>query len=445
MGFSLLFVISTLILKEFNRTQNYMKVLAMIVISCLLFFFVFFNGSHLNIFSLNEWKLFLVILLLICFLIVLNLLEEKTFDVYLLSTLVLSGSLIIVSCDHLLIIYLGLELQTFSFFILISKNRISVRGSEAGLKYFILGALSSGLYLLGLCLFFFSGISLNLSDLILLSDDIFVIIGCILVLVSLAFKLALFPLHFWIPDIYEGSSWDIISLLSTLPKISVLAIVLQLSVHLNLLLLCSLLSIIIGTLGALNQSKLKRLLAYSGVSHIGFIVLGYTLLCIEGYEVSYIYIVIYMMTMLSVFLLIINSPWKKDYYIIELSGLQYINRILALTWLIVFLSIAGIPPLSGFISKWYILWNIISSNYLTSSLVGIIFSAIGAAYYLRIVKITYFQKQASYLTWNKILKVNSNYREIQCVILGLGFFLSILLITNPDPLVTLVNYLFLYF
>lgn len=444
-GFSLLLITLTLIVKEFNKTINYMKVLAVIIISSLLFLFFFFNGSHLDIFSVNEWKLFLAVLLLICFFVILHLLEEKTFDVYLLGTLVLLGSLIIVSCDHLLVIYLGLELQTFSFFILISKNRVSVKGSEAGLKYFILGALSSGLYLLGLCLFFLSGISLSLSDLVLSSSDILIIIGCILILISFAFKLALFPLHFWIPDIYEGSSWDVISLLSTLPKISILAIVLQLGVHLNLLMLCSLLSIIIGTLGALNQSKLKRLLAYSGISHIGFILLGYTLLSIEGYEVSYIYIVIYMMTMLSVFVLIVNSPWKKDYYIIELGGLQYVNRILALTWLIIFLSIAGIPPFSGFISKWYILWTVISSNYLMSSLIGILFSAIGAAYYLRVVKITYFQKQASYLTWNKILKVNSKYSEVQCSILGLGIFLSIIFIINPDPLITLINYLFLYF
>nr|ALO20763.1 NADH dehydrogenase subunit 2 [Staurostoma mertensii] len=444
-GLSLLSIILVFFTCEFSKAKNYMKIFGIVILSSIILFLFSCDIWHVNIFSLTNWRLLTGSLIVLSFFVVLNIIEEKTFDVYLLSLLVLTGSLIIVMCDHLLIIYLGLELQTFSFFILIAKNRSSIKGSEAGLKYFILGALSSGLYLLGLCLFFLSGVSLNLSDVLYSSNDVLIVIGSILILLSFAFKLALFPLHFWIPDIYEGSSWDVISLLSTLPKISVLTVLMQLSVNLNLLLFCSLLSIIIGTLGALNQSKLKRLLAYSGVSHMGFIVLGYNLLSLEGYEVSYIYIVIYMITMLSVFLMVINSPWKKDYYIIELSGLQYVNRLLALTWLVIFLSIAGIPPLSGFISKWFILWNTMTYGYLTSSIVAIIFSAVGAGYYLRVVKITYFQKQASYLTWNKVLRINRQSNETQFFLLGIGVFFTVFLIINPNPLISMVNFVFFYF
>nr|ALO20636.1 NADH dehydrogenase subunit 2 [Ptychogena lactea] len=444
-GLSLLSIVFIFFSYELLKTKNYMKIFGVILLSSIIIFLFYYNILYLDMFSLTYWKSFIVILILISFFVILNIIEEKTFDIYLLSTLVLLGSLVIIMCDHLLVIYLGLELQTFSFFILISKNRSSIKGSEAGLKYFILGALSSGLYLLGLSLFFLSGVSLNLSEVLFMSNDILITIGFILIILSFAFKLALFPLHFWIPDIYEGSSWDIISLLSTLPKISVLTILIQLSINLNILLFCALLSIVIGTIGALNQSKLKRLLAYSGISHMGFIVLGYNLLSIEGYEISYVYMSIYVITMLTVFLMIINSPWKKDYYIIELSGLQYINKLLALTWLLIFLSIAGIPPLSGFISKWLILWNIINYDYLVSSLIGIIFSAIGAAYYLRIVKITYFQKQSSYLTWSKVLKIKTQSNEIQFYLLGFGVFFTCFLIINPNPLITIINFIFFYF
>nr|ALO20623.1 NADH dehydrogenase subunit 2 [Melicertum octocostatum] len=437
--------ISVLLGLESLKTRNYLKIIGTLVLFTVSYFIIYFMVWHINFSSLDYWKIYSLGLVIICFLVIIQFIQDKTFDVYLLNLLVLLGSLIIILCDHLLIIYLGLELQTFSLFVLISKNRFSIKSSEAGLKYFILGALSSGIYLLGLCFFFLSGVSLNIKDLVLVSEEILVIIGVAMILLSFAFKLALFPLHFWIPDIYEGSSWDVIGLLSTLPKISIITIILQIGINSNLLLFCSLLSIIVGTLGALNQTKMKRLLAYSGISHMGFIMLGYNLLFLEGYEVGTFYLIIYILTMLSVFIMILSSPLQKDYYIIELSGLQYINKTLALIWLMVFLSIAGIPPFSGFISKWFILWNALNYGYMISAIIGIIFSAIGAAYYLRIVKITYFQKQSSYLTWSKILNSRDKENELLLILLGLGVYIIIGLIINPSPLILILNTIFYYF
>jgi NADH:ubiquinone oxidoreductase subunit 2 (subunit N) len=143
---------------------------------------------------------------LIIFIVAIFTIKETNFDIYLLFILVFIGASVIIVSDHLLIIYLGLELQTFSLFILISSNKKSIKGAEAGLKYFILGALSSGLYLLGLVVFFINGISLNLKDLVFVLNDSLVFLGCVLILVSLSFKLTLVPFHFWIADIYEGSS-----------------------------------------------------------------------------------------------------------------------------------------------------------------------------------------------------------------------------------------------
>lgn len=441
----ILLTIFSILLYKYINSNYFFKLVTLIISFVLLYLITIGNFSHGALFYLETWKIFIMFLILGLFLIVITLIEDDDFDVYLLYFLVLIGSLIIIYCEHLLILYLGLELQTFSLFILISKNKTSIRSSEAGLKYFILGAISSGLYLLGLCLLFIFGLSLNVKYLFLNLDSSLVLLSTTLILLSFGFKLGLTPLHFWMPDIYEGSSWDVLSLISTLPKISVLSLFIQLMVNSNLLLLFSLSSIVIGTIGALNQTKLKRLLAYSSISQIGFIIIGFNMISSLGYEISFLYLLIYMLTIISLFVTVFTSPILSNYYIIELSGIQYINRILALTWLIIFLSIAGIPPLSGFISKWFILWNIISVDYIYSSIILIIFSVIGAFYYLRVVKVVYFQKQASYLTWEKILNHKNNCNYYNSLILGFGVFFSLFFIFNLDPLLNFFNYLFFYF
>lgn len=359
----------------------------------------------------------------------------------------LFGSIIIILCDNLIILYLGLELQTFSLFILIAKNRISVKSSESALKYFILGALSSGLFLLGVSFIFSTGLNLNLKEIFINCsyNNSLIKISFSLICLSLFFKLAIFPLHFWIPDIYEGSSWEVISLISTIPKISVLSIILQIISYSDFFITCGLLSIIIGSLGAINQTKMKRLLAYSGIAHVGFIILGIGLLCNESYGASFVYLYIYMISMVGIFSLIYISKFSKNYFIIELAGLSTINKVLALTWLIFFLSIGGIPPLAGFISKWFILLTLINFNYLISVLICLVFSAISIGYYLRIIKIIYFQKNSSYFIWENLLKVKETYHnKIVFYILGLVIYITVTLIIHPNsilnPFCLILNY-----
>jgi len=448
MTFTYLFIIITPIILFLYNIINLKFLFRLLVLCAITLFIYLFNITQISyngIIFVDNWKIFLLTLVLLLFVVITNLTYRDHFDVYLLYFLVLIGSLVIILCDHLLIIYLGLELQTFSLFILISKDRTSIKGSEAGLKYFILGAISSGIYLLGLCLIFLSGVSLSLKSLLIHSNDSFVLLGTTLILISFCFKLGLSPFHFWLPDIYEGSSWSVLTILSTIPKISVLCVFVQLLINTNLIIFCCLGSVIIGTLGAFNQTKLKRLLAYSSISQMGFIILGITMVIPIGYEISFIYLLIYMITILSIFIMIIITPTLKECYIVELGGLHYINRILSLTWLIMFLSVAGIPPLSGFISKWFILWNIIFTDYFFSSIILIIFSIVGAVYYLRIIKIVYFQKQACYLTWNKILTKESITNNYNTIFLGFGLFFSFLFIINLNPLLVIINYLFLYF
>nr|WKK50051.1 NADH dehydrogenase subunit 2 [Eirene ceylonensis] len=431
-----------LIITEFKNTKsNLLYIIFLVGLFSINFFNI--NIWDTNLFDLSSWKLIFLSLVIISFIVIFDIVEEKTFDVYCLIILVFIGSLILIVSDNLLTLYLGLELQTFSIFILIAKNRTSIKSSEAGLKYFMLGALSSGFYLLSLVILFLYGYGLNIKDLLILNQDFIVLCSITLIILSFCFKLSLFPFHFWIPDIYEGSSWDIITLIATLPKISMICIILQFIINSDIILTFCLCSIVIGTLGALNQSKLKRLLAYSGISHMGFIVLGFNILTNDGSTIGSLYLTIYMLTMISILILIICNNFKND-FIIELSGLQYINKILAITLILLILSTAGIPPLSGFISKWYLIWVAIDHQYNFSSFLMILFSAIGIGYYLRIVKIIYFQKKSSYFLWKNILEVKSSKNEIMSLTLGFLIFISLFLILNFSFIVNAINYMLNY-
>nr|WOE90992.1 NADH dehydrogenase subunit 2 [Zygocanna sp. MKL-2023] len=434
-----LFIFMIILITILEYKNNKQNIFYMILSLCIIFFALNSN-NYFNVFmfDLNFWKYLFIFLIFGLYIIIIDLIEEKTFDIYCLCTLVFLGSMLLVLCDNLITLYLGLELQTFSIFVLIAKNRVSIKSSEAGLKYFILGAISSGFYLLGITIMFLSGFSLELKDIIILSYEYTNVIGLIFISLSFCFKLSLFPLHFWIPDIYEGSSWDIISLISTLPKISVLSILIQILINSNMLLTFSLLSIIVGSLGALNQSKIKRLLGYSGISHIGFILLGYNILNKEGYIISDLYLFIYMMIMISIFILIISSNVNSK-YIIELGSLKFINKIFSITFIVLILSMAGIPPLSGFISKWFLLWASIEYHYNLAAFIMILFSAISAGYYLRIVKIIYFQQKSSYFLWEQILKASNVKNELNLLLLGFLFYISLFFILNFSFIIDFIN------
>lgn len=328
------------------------------------------------------------------------------YDNYFLVLLVIIGSIIVITYDNLFYIYLGIELQAFSTYILLSKNKIE--GAEAGLKYFILGSISSGFFLLGLSIISSNGYSFLINELSNLK-------ALVLILLALFFKLSLFPFYYWIPDIYEGSSWPIIALL-IIPKISIVAVLLKLVYYFNsnYLVLCSLLSIIVGSIGAFNQSKIKRLLAYSGVTHIGLIVLP---LFLYSYNISYVYLFIYLITLCS-FIYVVNYT---NPYIISISHINIIKRI---TISILLLSMAGVPPFSGFIVKFLVLFSSVSNNYLFSSLIIIILSIISVGFYLRLLNIIHF-KSVDINKWKNVIIENNNSKYINDYYIGLFLFLVI--------------------
>ena len=428
----LLFIINDYTVRKSNLSYSSVS---LIIISVVLAFNWVFTT---NLFISSEWKLVFLVLVLGIYFVVTELIEDKDFDIYCLVTLVFLGSIVLINCDNFITLYLGLELQTFSIFILIAKNRLSIKSSEAGLKYFILGALSSGFYLVAISVLFLTGNSLEIKEVLSLSLGLIENLCLGLIILSFCFKLSLVPLHFWIPDIYEGSSWDIITLIGTLPKISVLSILCQVLFNTNIALSLSIASIIVGTLGSLNQTKTKRLLGYSGISHMGYIVLGFSLLNSNGLAIGTLYMVLYMFTMLSIFIVILFCLSNSE-YIIELSYLKFTNKLIAATLILLILSVAGIPPLSGFISKWFLLWTILDFNTSFGALIVILFSAIGAGYYLRLVKIIYFQKKSSFFLWKSVLTKREYNNETVLLFLGFLFFVNIFIIANFSFLVDLIN------
>lgn len=392
----------------------------------------------------EEWKLLFLCLILVLFFIIYKIILDESLDIQILLVLVLIGSIILIVADNLLIIYLSLELQTFSIFILIGKRRRLIKSSEASLKYFILGSVASGFFLLGIVTLILSGLPLNLKDLILISKEPITIIPLILVGLSLCFKLTLFPLYFWISDIYEGSSWGVIAIISSLPKISVVVLILQFLIHFEIILVAGIFSIIIGTLGALNQTKIKRLLAYSSINHIGFIMVGYSFLTKQGFIIGNLYVILYMLGVIAIILTIKLSNYDSQYFI-EWGDLKLINPTYSITLSLLTLSIAGIPPLSGFILKWFLLLESINTLHNITSFIIVLFSAIGMIYYLRLVKIIYFQKCSAHLQWSEIFKSKrekstNNYQ----IILGILFFTVFFLILNVSFLTDLINIISLH-
>lgn len=434
----ILFILIIFSNKNLLSTLNY---IFYIIIS--LIFFIYLSDYFFDFLYFTNWKLIFLTLITISYIYLLSLIKDSRQEMYFLFYIVWLGSSIIILSNHFLLTYIGLELQTFSLFVLIAKNRFNIKSSEAGLKYFVLGALSSGFFLITISSLYGIYHTLIITEIDFLNNqDYLLLLISILLVLSLFFKLALFPLHFWIADIYEGSSSEILGILATLPKISIISLLIQLNLSFEFLIWSALGSIIIGALGGLNQTKIKRLLGYSGISHMGFVLLGLSLFKFNSYEVSTLYLTIYIITVLGLISLLINETLNRNKYISDLSGLGLRNNTLGLTWSLLLLSVAGIPPLCGFLSKWWILWSIVSQGFIVLTIFIVLFSAIAIGYYLRITKIVYFQPKSSYMIWNSSLN-NKPINYLNILFLGLIFYFNLILIINPDFIVEITNYGFI--
>ena len=315
------------------------------------------------------------------------------------------GMLVMISSNDLMVFYMGLELQSLPLYVLAAINTNNVKSSEAGLKYFVLSALSSGLLLYGCSLIYgFSGstnfdvISSNIG-----SDEFGNIFGIIFILVGLSFKISAVPFHMWAPDVYEGSPTTITLFFSVVPKIAALTVFIRFlyvpfidlfDQWQSIIIFISIASMLLGSFAAIGQTNIKRLIAYSSIGHIGYALAGLAVGTNLGIQSSIVYITIYLIMNLGFFSCLLMLKKNDVYYesINDLSGLSKNHPIISLCFLIQLFSLAGIPPLAGFFAKFYIFIAVIEQSMYFLAIVGLLTTVVSAFYYLRIIKIIYFDK-----------------------------------------------------
>jgi NADH-quinone oxidoreductase subunit N len=335
----------------------------------------------------------------------------KTFMIYKIEypVLILSsvlGMMVMISSNDLIVFYMGLELQSLALYVLATFNRDQVKSSEAGLKYFVLSALSSGLLLYGCSLIYgFSGsTNFNVISNQLNTDEYVLTFGIVFILVGLAFKISAVPFHMWAPDVYEGSPTSVTLFFTMVPKIAALTVFVRFLYvpFLNLIdqwqmiiVFLSIASMLFGAIAAIGQTNIKRLVAYSSIGHIGYTLAGLATGSNEGIQSSIIYISIYVIMNLALFSCLLMLKRNDQYYeeIDDLSGLSKNHPLLSFSLLIILFSLAGIPPLAGFFAKFYVFKAVIEQSMYFLAIVGLLSTVVAAFYYLRIIKIIYFDKE----------------------------------------------------
>ena len=440
--------------KSFNIIFNLTSLILILTIAIILN-----NPNHeekifLDTFTRDSFSNYFKILILISSLFVLNssknfITENKLdkFEYPIIILLSILGMFFMVSANDLILFYLGLELQSLSLYILASIDRDNLRSSESGIKYFVLSALSSGLLLYGCSLLYgFTG-STNF-DLIaaqLNKENVGAVFAMVFILVGLAFKISAVPFHMWTPDVYEGAPTSITSYFAVVPKVAGLALLIKFMLipFSNILLewqtiiiFISIASMILGAVAAIVQKNIKRLLAYSSIGHIGYALAGIATGAISGYESAIVYISIYVIMNIGAFscLYLLKKDGQYKENISDLSGISKKHPLLAISFLIILFSLAGVPPLGGFFAKFYVFTAVLEQKMYALAIIGLLTTVISAFYYLKIIKTIYFDD--SVITFeavkNKAAQVSI---FLSCSIL-LTFFLY------PSILSNLVNSLF---
>jgi NADH-quinone oxidoreductase subunit N len=326
------------------------------------------------------------------------------YPVLLLSSIL--GMMVMISSNDLIVFYMGLELQSLSLYVLASFNTKNLLSSESGVKYFVLSALSSGLLLYGCSLIY--GFS-NSTNFILIAENLNssnygLTFGIVFILVGLAFKISAVPFHMWAPDVYQGSPTSVTIFFAVLPKIAALTVFIRFLYipFINLIdqwqmiiVFLSIASMLFGAIAAIGQKNLKRLIAYSSIGHMGYALAGLSVGSNEGIQSAIAYISIYLIMNLAFFSCLFMIRKSENYFenIEDLTGLSKNHPILSISLLIVLFSLAGIPPLAGFFAKFYIFMAVIEQSMYFLAVIGLLSTVIATYYYLRIIKIIYFDPE----------------------------------------------------
>ncbi len=329
-------------------------------------------------------------------------------EFYVLGLFGVLGMMVMASANHLLVVYLGLELMSLCLYSMVAFQRDSSNATEAAMKYFVLGALGSGSLLYGLSIIY--GLTGSLDIAVIQNefadasaDNLPLILAVVFVVVALAFKLGAAPFHMWVPDVYHGAPTSTTIYLGTIPKIAAFAMVIRLLIgglmelqHLwqDMLIIIALLSIIVGNVIAIAQTNLKRMLAYSTIAHMGFMLLGVLSGTNEGLTASLFYVIVYAVMSLGAFGIIVISAKKDEELdrISDYSGLNSRDPWMAFWVLLLMFSLAGVPPTVGFYAKLAVIQAIVDVNLVWVAVIAVLFAVVGAFYYLRVIKVVYFDQ-----------------------------------------------------
>jgi NADH-quinone oxidoreductase subunit N len=331
------------------------------------------------------------------------------FEYAVLVLLASAGMMLMISAGDLVALYVGLELQSLALYVIAAYRRDSLRSSEAGLKYFVLGALSSGMLLYGSSLIYgFAGstdfqVIANAAKGEGVATNLWLIFGLVFLLVGLAFKISAVPFHMWTPDVYEGAATPVTAFFATAPKVAAMALVVRATVGAfpeiaaqwqQIITFVAIASMLLGAFAAIGQTNIKRLMAYSSIANVGFALVGLAANSVAGTQAVLIYMAIYVVMTLGVFACILSMRRGEDSIedINELAGLARTNLPMAFALLILMFSLAGIPPLVGFFAKYFVFLAAIEAELYPLAVVGVLASVVGAYYYLRIVKIMFFDE-----------------------------------------------------
>ena len=365
------------------------------------------------------------------------------FEFPVLVLLATTGMMVMVSANDLITLYLGLELQSLALYVVAAFDRDSVRSTESGLKYFVLGALSSGMLLYGASMIYgfagttsFAALAQMLTGAGTPSPGL--IIGMVFVSVGIAFKVSAVPFHMWVPDVYEGAPTPVTAFFAVAPKMAAIALFMRFLIEpfgallaqwQQIIVFLSVASMILGSVAAIAQTSIKRLMAYSSIGHIGYALIGLAVATPSGIRGVLVYMAIYLFMNVGTFAVILcmRQQGKMLEGINDLAGLSRTQPGLALALAIFMFAMAGIPPTAGFFSKLYIFLSAIDAHMTGLAIIGVVTSVVGAFYYLRVVKVMYFDEPAG--AFDRPIAVELKAVLLVAAIVTMFFFLL------PDPIV----------
>jgi len=369
--------------------------------------------------------------------------SRRIFEYAILVLLSTLGMMVLISAGDLIMLYLGLELMSLALYVVAASNRDNVKSTEAGLKYFVLSALSSGMLLYGASLIYgftgtvgFAGIAAAVK-----SPGIGIVFGLVFLLAGLCFKVSAVPFHMWTPDVYEGAPTPVSAFFASAPKVAAFAVFARVALTAfpgivpqwqQIVVFVSIASMVLGSFAGIGQKNIKRLMGYSSIGHMGFALVGLAAGTAEGAEGVLVYLTIYVAMTLGSFAVILTMKRNGQHVenISDFSGLSRTNPLLATIFAMLLFSLAGIPPLAGFFAKWYVFVAAIKAGLFTLAVVGVLASVVGAFYYLNIIKVMFFDEP--------LAKLDPVRMELRTVLAVAGLF-NIFFFAYPGPLVSVAT------